>query len=368
MSDAIPENGNSGRRRLRDVSLGRKSRVVLAGLVSLIAFQAVRSLPSDAVLRNADEMARAGRIMERAILVLRDLRDTARAPIDAQIDPNRTGLIGPEFSPLTTTLGELEAKRTTTNPNLAGLIVHLLDQAGVRSGDTVAIGSSGSFPALLIASLAAAKAMDVRAVAILSLGSSSYGAADPGFTLLDIYGLMQREGICSRPPAAVSLGGDRDTGADWDPDVRDRVIRRIQAAGVRFLLEPDLQRNVAERMRIYRDAASGRIAAFINSGGGYANLGTSPLVLEVRPGLNTGLPLPPAAARGVLYAMAEAGVPVIHLLFIKGLAMRFGLPWDPVPLPEPGVFRPPGAARTAGFWLVAATWFLLLLGLAVVRR
>jgi hypothetical protein len=40
--------------------------------------------------------------------------------------------------------------------------------------------------------------------------------------------------------------------------------------------------------------------------------------------------------------MAAAGVPVIHLLNVKGLCERYGLPWDPRPLPEPdldGLYR-----------------------------
>jgi hypothetical protein len=75
----------------------------------------------------------------------------------ATLDPNRTGLIGPPYSELLTTTGQLEAKRTTTNPDVAGLIAHLLRRAGAEAGDTVAIGASASFPALLIASLTAAE-------------------------------------------------------------------------------------------------------------------------------------------------------------------------------------------------------------------
>ena len=34
--------------------------------------------------------------------------------------------------------------------------------------------------------------------------------------------------------------------------------------------------------------------------------------------------------------MADMGIPVIHLLYMKGLVGRYGLPWDPKPLPEVG--------------------------------
>jgi poly-gamma-glutamate system protein len=92
-------------------------------------------------------------------------------------------------------------------------------------------------------------------------------------------------------------------------------------------------------MQIYRRGAdAGRIAAFINIGGSYANLGTSELALALKPGLNTHMEIPAKPKRGVLFEMAAEGVPCIHLLFIKGLATKYGLPWDPTPLPAPTVF------------------------------
>ena len=80
-----------------------------------------------------------------------------------------------------------------------------------------------------------------------------------------------------------------------------------------------------------------RIAAFVNVGGGWgANMGVDASILELRPGLTEVKKIPPPEKRGVIQEMASRGVPVIHLLFIRGLAERCGLPWDPVPLPEPG--------------------------------
>ncbi len=346
----------------------RKTRMIMAGVISLAAFWSVQVLPSSAVPRNADLMVRAGQIMEQAILAIRSAREHAGIGFDQKVDPNRTGLIGPEESPLMTTLGELAAKRSTTNPNMAGYMVYLLDGAGVKPGDHIAIGSSGSFPALLVASLAAAKAMDVHPITILSLGASSYGATDPDFTLLDLYELLQHEGICSTPPAAVSLGGDRDVGTDYNSELKTRLRKRIEASRIPFLNEPDLEKNASARMRIYQDAAHDGIAAFVNSGGGIANLGTSLRVLDVKPGLHLNQPLPPVPQRGVLFDMAARKVPVIHLLFVKGLVMQASLPWDPIPLPKPEVIRPLGAARAGSFWLISAGYFTLLLLLAIYRR
>ena len=68
-------------------------------------------------------------------------------------------------------------------------------------------------------------------------------------------------------------------------------------------------------------------------------MGTDPEVLKLEPGLARSVFVPPPDRRGVIQAMAAAGVPVIHLLNIKGLCERYGLPWDPRPLPAAGQGR-----------------------------
>ena len=59
-------------------------------------------------------------------------------------------------APFVTNTGSLEAKRTTLNPNWAAVVVQLLFDAGVERGGTIAIGVSGSFPALNLAAFSAA--------------------------------------------------------------------------------------------------------------------------------------------------------------------------------------------------------------------
>ncbi len=344
---------------LDSVREGARSRILAAGIVSMAAFATLQFVVPRGLPPNSETMTRAAEIMEQAISAIRSHRQGIKP--DPSIDPNETGLIGPEDSPLMTTLGQLEAKRSTTNPNMAGLIVRLLEEAGVRAGDTVAVGSSGSFPALLVASLAAVKAMDVHAVCILSLGASSYGATDTDFDLLDIYSVLQRSGICSEPPAAVSLGGEKDVGEDFEPEVRDALIRKITTRGIPLIYERDLVRNVVRRVQIYRDSAKGRISAFINSGGGYANLGTSALALRLKPGVNRRVEMPPREVRGVFFELASEGIPEIHLLHIKGLTQRYGLPWDPIPLP--GAARDDTRPAGASFWFVCTAYFGLILWL-----
>ncbi len=64
----------------------------------------------------------AAQIMARALASIRALRLEKRLPIDPMLDPNRTGIIGDEFTPLTTSLGEVDDKRTSANPAFAAIV------------------------------------------------------------------------------------------------------------------------------------------------------------------------------------------------------------------------------------------------------
>ena len=306
-------------------------------LLSLAIFILSRFIPPLAESVKDRDMLKGSMIMAQAIQALRDCPERGGGAAFNKDDLNRTGLIGLERSPLTTSLGNLEAKRTSTNPNFAGLVVHLLKKVGVERGDTIAVGASSSFPAMIVAMLSATKALEVRPLIISSLGASQWGANDPKFTWLEISECLQRAGIFDVLPLATALGGDSDTGGDMTEGERAFLAEKIKKSGQALLEQPDLAMNVRTRMKIYEDGAgAARIKAFVNIGGSWANLGTDSVVLKLKPGLNDRIETPMPLRRGVIHEMALRKIPVIHLLYIKGLAEQFGLPWDPVPLPEPG--------------------------------
>ena len=309
------------------------------------------------------EMAEAARLMARAEAAVRECRAAGGWPLDERSDPNRTGLIGLETSAITTSLGNLSAKRTTTNPDFAGLAVHFFREAGVRKGDTIAVGASSSFPALIIAVLSAAKVMDLRPLVIASLGASEWGANIPAFNWLDMEECLERADLLEVKPVALAIGGDEDIGRDMTPGGREILRVRIRAAGLPFLEKPDLQANVEERLRLYDEAAGGRpIKAFVNIGGSWANIGTNPEVLKLRPGLLRDVFVPPPGERGVLQAMAAKKIPVVHLLNIKGLTERYGLPWDPRPLPSPGAGEQYAHSSINGIsFILTSTAYLLMI-------
>jgi poly-gamma-glutamate system protein len=340
------EGETGSRRRLATLAI-----VLSLSAGALFLFQRVEST-GQAV--HAEAMLVSSRLMQEGTIAIRACREASGAPLNASDDVNATGLLGSRYSTLTTSVGSLEAKRTTTNPNMAGLVARLLLDAGARKGDAVAIGASGSFPALVLAALCAARALDLQPVLIYSLGASQWGANDPAFTWLEMEECLVAQGILSYRVVAVSLGGDTDRATELNPATASQLRARAQASGIPVIEATDLVADVRERMAIYQEKAGGRrIAAFVNVGGAWANLGTDPAILELQPGLDRVKSLPDPSRRGVLFEMAREGIPIVHLLNIKGLVVRYGLPWDPTPLPAVGEGEIYHDAGRVGGWLLA---------------
>ncbi len=317
-----------------------RNTILFLFIISLLFFLLVRFIPYKRADAVSEEMIRASEIMEEAMGALRDCKSEAGLPIDTESDPNQTGFIGLESSPLMTTIGNLEAKRTTTNPNFAALVVFLLKEAGVERGDTVAVGASSSFPALIVAVLSASKAMELQPLMINSLGASQWGANIMDFHWLDMLDCLLESGIFDFQPIALSLGGEKDKGEDMSPEGRSFLLEEISKSGFPFIDESDLRANVETRMQLYEEnAGANRVKAFVNIGGSWANMGTHAEVLELKPGLVRIKHFPTVEKRGVIFEMASRNIPVIHLLFVRGLVERYGLSWDPVPLPRPGKER-----------------------------
>jgi len=309
--------------------------VCVVGIALILTTQWLERAPADAV---SQTMRAAADSMQAAMEVLAAYRMEHGSPIDFSTDINGTGLIGTFYSPTTTTVGNLEAKRTTTNPNMAAMLVDLLLEAGVEAGDFIAVGASGSFPALILAAVTAAQALDLRVGLIVSLGASQFGANLPELTWLDIEQILVDSGGPAVRTVAASLGGDLDVARDLSVDARTQLKETVETSGAFLIHESDLVRNVQQRMSIYqREAEGARIAAFVNVGGAWANMGIDASILSAAPGLIQLGEFPDEENRGVMHAMAAESIPVIHLLNIRNLVGRYGLPWDPSPLPAPGL-------------------------------
>ena len=167
-----------------------KILVALAGLNYMLFFIASSEIGIDTINSNGfDDKIEAVDIMNDALDALkRHVRKEKPEDdkIDLDIDPDTTGLIFNVSSEIKTGTGDLIAKQTTLKPNFAALVVDLLFDAGVLSGDTIAVGMTGSMPGADIALYSACKAMNLYPVVISSVGASQWGATDPKFTWIDL--------------------------------------------------------------------------------------------------------------------------------------------------------------------------------------
>jgi len=339
--------------------------LAVSALAVLAALETARLLQPDPL---REEKAAAVALMRRASDAVREAKLRAGIPVDRRLDPNGTGLIGVEYTDITTTLGSLVAKRTSTNPAFAAVVVDMLGRAGVRRGDRVAIGFSGSFPALNIAVLSAASALELRPVIVSSVGASSYGANQPEMTWLDMERVLAEEGIFPWRSTAASLGGVTDTCGGLDGTGIAAGLGAIRRNGIPLIEEngsATLEADVRNRMALYdRSFGGARPSAFINVGGSATSIGDGLEAHRIPTGLLKKVPRVRRPERGIIYLMGERGVPVIHLLEIKSIAARYGIPVDASPLPAgtsatfpvPGRYSPPLAAGGLTF-LIAVLAF-----------
>lgn len=250
-------------------------------------------------------------------------------------DIHSTGMIGTVYTPITTTHGDLAAKRTTANPDMAALVVELLEQAGIQTGDRIGAGFSGSFPVLNLAVLAACQVMDVECVYIPSVGASTYGANQPEVTFPDMIYKLLELGLLKQTPAFVTAGGDYDCGREMDSELRDSILERIAGYGAQVVTEPDYEANLTIRMAAYN--AGGAIRCFIGVGGNIATMGLEDIEIPcglISPGKYQARNLTDRS--GLLQRYNAQGLPVIHLLNIKQLVADHRLIYDPEQLPPPG--------------------------------
>jgi poly-gamma-glutamate system protein len=158
----------------------------------------------------AETMRAAAQRMARAEHAVAEKRRSLGITIDPALDPYRTGLIGVETNMLTTTIGDIVAKRTTTNTAFAALVVRYFYELGLKPGDRIAVGSSGSFPGILLAVLSACAETGVEPVVITSIGASEYGANIEGLSNAEMMAACREAGVLPYMPAAISPGADGD--------------------------------------------------------------------------------------------------------------------------------------------------------------
>lgn len=282
-----------------------------------------------------DSKIEAANLMKKCLKEIKNERLAKNIKINEE-DINNTGIIGDEISGITTTLGSLEAKRTSTNPNFAAVVVDMLHEIGIKKGDVVAVNCSSSFPALNIAVMSAIEVLDAKPVVMLSLGSSTYGGNIPEFMYLDMEEMLYNKKIISNKAQVISFGGAKDIGMDFDQELIPTLKNKIKKFDRQFLYEENLELNLLKRTKIYYNNKKNDIRAFINVGGNIVSLGRDIGVLNYPHGIIKREKYTPKSVnqQGLIQIFLKEGVDVIQLLNIKKIACDYGIPIDPSPIPN----------------------------------
>jgi poly-gamma-glutamate system protein len=319
-----------------------RTRLILLALVMLMLWllAAPRGLaPADRDLWNQVRAA------QEHILAWRQRNGLASS---IEHDPRGCGLIGVEWSGITTTLGSLEAKRIACDPAWAIQFVRWYREQGLQAGDPVAIYSSASFPGLLLSAQAAAETLGLDPLIVVSLGASTWGANHPDAPWPVLAAELRRAGFLKKRADFYTLGGGGENGGGMAPEAVESLRRAAAESGVSLLQADGVEEMVRIKSSLLEQHGS---RLLVSIGGSQANLGDDPGVLRLGPGLHRSAD-GGSAGNGVIAHALQRDIAVIHLLNIRELAARTGIPLDARPDP-----RAPLSVRPA--------WALLALALCI---
>jgi len=254
----------------------------------------------------------------------RELNGTA-VPVES--DPWNCGLIGIEWSGITTTLGDLGAKRTACNPAWAVQFSRWFNELGLKPDDHIAIYASGSFPGLLLNAIAAAEAQELNPLLVVSLGASTWGANHPDSPWPVLAAELRRSGFIRKRADYYTLGGAAELGHGLPPEGEALLRKAVKDAGVELLTADNLEEMIARKTELL-ERYQPRL--LINIGGSQANLGDADEVLRLNPGLVPAVEIG-LAGNGVIGAAMRNDIPVIHMLNMRSLSNLAGIPYDAPP-------------------------------------
>jgi len=329
-----------------------KTALMLISVLSLGGLILVENIRVEKKQDMSKEKLLASEKAMKAFTIIREARIATGEPIDLINDPANTGLIGIPMSPITSISGALEAKQTSVNPNFAAVLIDMLNEAGVKEGDTVAVGMSGSFPALNAAVCCALETMKIKPLIISSASASQWGANVPALTWLDMERLLHEAGLISFRSFAATIGGHDDTGQGLSKEGLQLIAEAIERNGVPLLEKKDsFEAIIDQRMDQFNRKAEGQsIKAYLNIGGGTVSVGRSIGKNLFKPGLNTRSPVGVKKVDGVMSRFIQKKVPVIHLVQVLDLAKKYEMTATPASLPEVGkanVFSSRGYSKIA---------------------
>ena len=251
-----------------------------------------------------------------------------------------SGMIGLSYSSITTTSGDLKAKRTATNPNFAALFIKYFYDLGLRKGDELALSFSGSFPTLNLACIVAVETYGLKPIVMSTIGASSYGANDPNLTFFDMHKLLYDKGLIHTKLDYVSFGGSYDDGREFEEEFRESLINRINNSDSTFYSEPDYEKNISDRLNFINKKCP-NVKLLVNVGGNLISMGEDDQHVVYYRGIVT-----PSKAHKYTISKAKIGLiksfldnnkPIIQMLNIKGICLDNDIIYNPSQAVDVGI-------------------------------
>lgn len=351
----------------------RPKRLSRAGLwagmiLSLSGMAVVHFWPAKVSPEDQEQLLAAATKAESAMRVIADAHQQQGHRLVAKLDPQGSRLIGPSMSLVTSKLGSLESKQTSINPNFAAVVVKWFEEAGVKPGDRVAIGASGSWPALNIAVYAAAETLQLKPTIILSAASSQYGANRPEMMWVDMEKYMHDADLISFRAKAGTFGGLYDRASGMPEQTRQLLADAMKRNGIPMLASTGLRDLIDERMALYEsEIQSDSYAAYVNVGGGSASIGGSEGNERFAPGVHTQIPGDQPLPNCIATRMLAKNVPVINVVDAKSIADQYAMPIAPAVHPSVGqgdVFGKNVYRRSLAGVVMGLTWLMMAITVA----
>lgn len=312
--------------------------IILIAILSVVLILLVENLQITKEQPYYKDKLTAAKLADRAIRRIQDENRKERRTAALEFDPAKTGLIGLNLSDVTSNVGYLQAKRTSINPNFAAIIVQLLKKANLKEGDIVAVGVSGSFPAMNIATYSALQTLKLKPIIISSATSSQWGANHNDFLWVDMEDLLYRESFFRFKSSVATLGGVEDRALGMTERSKNLLRAGIDRSNIPLLEVQSFTDGIDQRMNIY-NKTSNDVKAYINIGGGSLSVGTSIGKKIFKPGLITRIPEGGLGVDSVILRFLQEEIPVINITMVETLAKRYGLPLAPTTIPKPGEGR-----------------------------
>lgn len=304
--------------KLKSSPLAILAVLVIISIVLINFYTALKKVES------YDSMISAAKKINLAYNEIRQYRQKNNIRIDPVLDPHASGFIGVEFSPLTTTLGNLEAKQFALYPDFSALMVKWINELGFPPNSDIIIHASASFPALTIMAIIACESMNMNPLIITSLGASSYGANIPEFNYLDIENYLYQKNVIHHRSNLVTPGGENDNGSSFWAGGMDVVIQSAKRNKYNLAIPHSLQDAIDMKWQLCNEEIDPVL--FINIGGNHSAMGSSECALAIPVGrIFKKLNCLDIDQSGLIHKFSNAGVPVFHFLQIRELAVKNGM-------------------------------------------